>query len=123
MTRRALFACLIVLPAAGCGRGPTEAAAADPDGSAVAELVTQVEGARDARRATKLFAAGAVPPADRLKKLAAYSLAPGRPAVAGDAATLKIRLTDNRTGADAGEVEWSFVKENGSWKIKTAPLP
>jgi hypothetical protein len=126
MTRRAFPALLALLPlaAAGCGKGGGAAGPAAEDQAAIAELLTRIEGMNDPRAAAKYFAAGAALPADRLRKLAGYSVVTaGRPAVSGDTATARLKLVVNRTGQEAGEVEWTFVKEGGAWKIKTAPLP
>jgi hypothetical protein len=128
MTRRTVWTALSVLPLlaalSGCDRAGAGGAAAAEDERAIAELVSGVEGLRDARTAAKYFAKGSVPAAARLKELGKYSLQPsGRPAVDGDTATARVRLSENRTGRDAGEVEWAFVKEGGAWKIKTVALP
>jgi|SRR6516225_9182119 hypothetical protein len=127
MLHRRTIVCLVALLSlaalAGCGSG-AGGERSSPDELAVADLVNSVEGVRDARKAAKFFAAGATPAADKLKKLGGCSLSPvGRAAVSGDTATLRVKLIENRTGNDAGEVEWTFVKEDGAWKIKAAPLP
>jgi hypothetical protein len=47
----------------------------------------------------------------------------GKPAVNGESATATIVVEKSATGAKLGEVTWEFAKVDGTWKIKTAPLP
>jgi hypothetical protein len=69
------------------------------------------------------FAAGAVPPAAELRRYAQYSYkAAGRPAAGGDTATLPVQVL-GAGGREAGQVEWTFVKEGNAWKLQKAPLP
>ncbi|HYW80950.1 MAG TPA: hypothetical protein VE890_15320, partial [Thermoguttaceae bacterium] len=43
--------------------------------------------------------------------------------VTGDTAKATITVTNADDGSVVGEVEWEFVKEGETWKIKSAPLP
>ena len=126
MNRRTFVLALALLPAltlTGCGNAGG-AASVSADERAIDELISTVEGLRDVRTAVKVFAAGAAPAAAQLTQLARFSVqAVGRPAVAGDSATLRVKFVENRTGQETGQTDWTFVKDGAAWKIKSAPLP
>ncbi|MFQ3594105.1 MAG: ABC transporter substrate-binding protein, partial [Gemmataceae bacterium] len=46
----------------------------------------------------------------------------GSPSIQGDQATAQVAVRQDN-GKDKGEVQWTFVKEGNTWKIKDAPLP
>jgi hypothetical protein len=126
MSCRTLFTLLAMAPVAlaGCGRGGGLTGPDADDRRAITELVNGIEGTNNPRAAARLFAQGSLPPPDRLRALARYSVTTsGSAKVSGDTATARIKLVENRTGQESGEVEWSFVKEAGAWKIKATPLP
>ena len=107
----------------GCGSSSGTTGRLDlggPDADQVATLVEDMNEAKgDAKKTSKLFAAGAKPDA-RVAKYE-YSII-DRPAVNGSSATCKVRA-DKAGGEKAGETDWTFVKEGDKWKIKSAPLP
>lgn len=126
MRHSALDLCLLLslIAVTGCGRGGAATGPAAEDRRAISELLNGIEGMNNARSAARLFAQGAAPPPDRLRALSRYSVTTaGFAKVDGDTATARIKLVENRSGQEAGEVEWSFVKERGAWKIKSTPLP
>ena len=81
--------------------------------------------AGDAKRFRGAFASGATPPADkeraRFRQLLFTPESP--PVVSGDSATVRVRVRDDNSPQPLGALEWSFSKEGGKWKIKSAPLP
>lgn len=117
---------VLAAAAAGCGSAQVGPGFGSPDGRKVAELVAQLDDDKStAANVRKLFAAGVVPPAADLRRMSAYSYdVKGDPVVSGDSATATIAMrSERKDGADAGEKEWTFVKEGDGWKIKSAPLP
>ena len=71
----------------------------------------------------KVFVPGNEPDKKALLRYPAYRYQGTKIVQSGDTATVTVVLTDAKTGNPAGEVEWSLVKVNESWKIKDAPLP
>jgi hypothetical protein len=129
MTDRGTWLALLAgaaLATGGCGeaaRPPAMPAAGD--GRDVALLIDEVnEFKANAKKFPTLFAAGAAPRTADLKKYGAYEFyLGGQPAVNGDAATMLVRVVRAQDRQEAGQTEWTFVKEGNGWKIKAAPLP
>lgn len=119
---------LSVLPS-GCGGSNSTAGPGygSADGRSIAELVEQVNDVKsNPAQLLKLFAAGAAPKdkAQIGRYTAYYFDVSGNPSVSGDTATAKVKIRpDGKAAGTDAEVEWSFVKDGGGWKIKSAPLP
>jgi hypothetical protein len=120
LARRLWF--LLMACAAGCG------AAADVDATEqgkVSNLVSEVAdaAARD-QSLQALFTTSSKPPKQLRQQYARYSFrALEPPVVEADKATIKVRVRHARNDAEAGEVEWTAVKEGDAWKLEQAPLP
>lgn len=127
--RRSTLALFAVgfLSAAGCGGSVAQPPSyGSDDGKAIAVLVDQVnEFKSTASHFEKLFAPGAAPKGAAGKKYATLSYdVSGNPTVSGATATARVKMRKEMgDGGDAGEQEWSFVKDGDKWKIKSAPLP
>jgi hypothetical protein len=108
----------------GCGSGSRDAADLTEQ-IKVGQLVSSLE---DVKKNPKLigswFAQGAAPPDAELRKFAKFTTykTDGLPTVSGDTATAKVNVLGPNDQI-LGTVEWTFVREGGHWKIKSAPLP
>ncbi len=110
----------------GCGGEHPGDVPVAGDARAISDLVEELNEARmDLKKATSLFAKQATPEKTAFKKYAPFSYWAnvGKPIIDGDSATLKVAIRDEKTGDDAGQFDWSFVKEGEGWKIQSAPLP
>jgi hypothetical protein len=109
---------------AGCSSSGRDAAELT-DATLIPQILRSFSGsASDPRNLPTWFAQGATPPAAEQRKYGKYTYrAEGKPAVTGDTATVQVKLRDAKSDQEAGIVEWTFVKEGGNWKIKSAPLP
>ena len=72
---------------------------------------------------TKVFAPGCEPSSEMLSRYTAYRYKGQSPVQSGDSATVAVALTEVKTGNPAGEMQWSMIKIDDTWKIKDAPLP
>jgi hypothetical protein len=112
-TRNCFFGLVVVL-AAGCGGAPQE----DRDVSKIKWIVTS--GVGDAAKQPGIFDADVSK--QEMARYAEFQFQPvGTPDIKGDTATAKVQAKKGETVA--GEVEWTFVRKDGAWKIKSAPLP
>ncbi|VTR94001.1 Signal peptide-domain containing protein OS=Planctomyces brasiliensis (strain ATCC 49424 / DSM 5305 / JCM 21570 / NBRC 103401 / IFAM 1448) GN=Plabr_3097 PE=4 SV=1 [Gemmata massiliana] len=122
--RASCCAVALALFVVGCGSsgGGTGADMGSEEGRKVALLIEDMNDAKgNQKRTVEMFVKGTKPPDP--KKLVPYDYAVlGKPAIAGETATCKVRI-DKPTGEKVGEVEWTFEKEGDKWKIKSAPLP
>ena len=111
--------------AGGCGGAPPAAATLDmggPDGLAVAQLVEELnDNVTRPKRFAESFAKGAAADAKRYAGFTYYIV--GKPAAAGAEATATVSVRRAKDETEAGQVEWTFVKDGDKWKIKSAPLP
>lgn len=126
-TRRTylIVACVLagVAVQSGCGgaQGPSYGS---EDGRKIALLLSEVGDTTDAKRLASYFVKTAAPTkADYDRFTSHYFDLAGNPSVRGNTATAKVKIRHQGTGKDTGPVEWSFVKEGDTWKIKSAPLP
>ena len=118
----AAFSALLL---AGCGGESTTKLNTDGDARRVSDVVEQFNESRmNEKRSQNLFARDAMPKGAEFKKYGQYSyFTTGSARADGDTATMEITLRNEKTGEDAGKVEWKFKKEADAWKIATAPLP
>jgi len=115
-----------------CGVLSSSGCSSKPDGPPVGDdavlrnLASQMpDNSGNAKSFKAFFATGATVPDEaaraRYKKL--YFKAVGSPSINGDTATVKVEVRDDDIPQPLGQVDWTFVKENSQWKVKTAPLP
>jgi hypothetical protein len=117
----AATACLVTV-AFGCSQ--TEDYDASETGK-VSILVSEVAdaSARD-QSFLALFAATANPDKKLRPQYARFTFRPvDAPLLERGRATIKVLVRHARNDADAGEVEWTAIKEGDSWKLDQAPLP
>lgn len=95
------------------------------DGTAIARLVEQLNEDKTRKKAARsTFAAGVKLSDADFKKLAKYEYeVEGKPWVSGDTAAATVAFRSESSGDEPEPKEWSFVKENGQWKVQAAPLP
>src|SRR5262249_45099639 len=110
---------------AGCGSSGGGGSSPGGGAKAIPGLVGGKKEARtDGRKGGGLFAKGGLPTAGRFKKYGGYSYyLVDKPRVSGTTTNVRVSVVNETTTKEAGKVEWSFVKEGESWKIKSAPLP
>ncbi len=114
----------VVLACGGCNGGSV--ADLDSEEFVVRDLVDQITGASSAEGSFEAhFAAGAAPTGDREKyDDFEYAVRKGQVSITGDTeATIQVEVGDTTTGLEIETLEWTAVKEAGTWKLKTAPLP
>jgi hypothetical protein len=104
---------------AGC-RASSNDAGGLAEGDQVRQFVRSMDG--KSKFLADRFAKGSAPAAGDLAKYGKYKYrVDGNPSISGESATAKIKLLDDKD-QQVGTAEWTFVKEGGQWKIKTAPL-
>lgn len=116
----------LALPLSGGGERPSSSVPVSGDERLVSDVVENFNEARqDAKKSEKLFAKGAMPAKVEFKKYGQFSswANAGGPKLSSDTASMTVAVRDEKTGNDAGHVEWTFAKEGSDWKIKSAPLP
>lgn len=107
---------------AGCG-GSGSASASDPDRMAVKALVSSLpDQASTPKRAAEVFA-DAKPDAETCRRIAAYMFVPESIQVAGDSATIQVKVYNAETSLEVAASEWTAVKRDGQWKLQSAPIP
>jgi hypothetical protein len=121
--RRLAFLALCSLLMTGCGQSSGDTPLGADDAGKVELLVSMVNDDKSTGSVlSRHFAKGSVP--KDLKKYPRYTYdVVGKPTLNGDTATAKVKLTAEIGGKEAGDQEWTFVKEGDAWKIKSAPLP
>lgn len=109
------------LPLCGCGSSSPEF------GSAPDEVIQLVGCIPDSTRSPQTFAAvfsSSAPPNDmQRRQFAQYVFVAKSASVSGDEATIRVEIRNPMTNDPIGQQEWTAVKEDGKWKLKTAPLP
>jgi len=116
----------LALFTAGCGGGSNVSSInADGDAKHISGAVDQFNESRMKEKdSERLFAKDTMPKGREFKRYGDYSYFPtGRAKPDGDSATLEVTVRDEKTGQEAGKIEWSFKKEGDTWKIAKAPLP
>ena len=95
------------------------------DTTEVTQIIKSFNGAKnDPRNVPEWFAQGAAPPIAELRKYARYDCKVAeKPAVSSETATVQIKVLKINSEEEVGRVEWTLVKEDGRWKLKSAPLP
>ena len=108
---------------AGCASSQDAAPASEQ--TTIVQVVKSFNGAKNnAKFAADWFAQGAAPAAAELRSYARYDCKVAeKPTVSGDTATVPIKVLKINTEEEVGRVEWTLVKENGQWRLKSAPLP
>jgi hypothetical protein len=122
--RLVLIAVVLGLPGTlGCNQ--TQAPGLDSDEGRIGVLVCDVNDARtEPKQLARYFAPEARPDRQFLAKLKKHAIAEvGKATVTGDQATTKILVHDATTGKNVGTVEWTFVKQGDTWKVKSTSLP
>lgn len=106
--------------AGGCGSGVT----VSPDEAGAISLVLDVSDAtRSDAEFAAIFATGRAPEKKLRRKYAEYSFSPvGKPSVTENDVTMTVKVSDAKDDP-IGEVTWTAVKEQGKWKLASAPLP
>jgi hypothetical protein len=128
LVRAALFCVLFVitLSTPGCG-GSTDVAKPPTDEIALlGNLVSQIPDASSRPQNLKaLFAKdGTVPSeADRKRMQKLQFQVNGAPTMKDGTATAEVQVRNSSSPEAPGKAQWTFVKENDQWKLKTAPLP
>jgi hypothetical protein len=117
-----LVALAVLAAFAGCGEDVPEGQHSEKE--QVAKLVRAVADASRTEPSFKaLFASGASPQGRANREYAKYTFRPiEEPEVDGESATIAVLVRDVRD-QEIGNVEWTAVKENGEWKLSSAPLP
>ncbi len=120
-TQRALSLALLVV-AVGCGQVEQDDSS---EAGQVSLLISEVADAATKEQSLQaLFAATAKPDKKQRQQYARFSYRPlETPVLAGDRATIKVRVRHARNDAEAGEMEWTAIKEGDAWKLEQAPLP
>jgi len=118
----------IALGLAGCGGGSTNVGKPPVDEVALlANLVSQIpDAARRPQALKSLFTKdGTVPSeADRKRIEKSYFEVIGAPTIKKDGtASAEVQVRKSDSSDPPGKAQWTFVKENDQWKLKTAPLP
>jgi len=126
-TRRRLLFPLILLCLTGCGGAPVkEEGPPKDDVSVLSNLVSQIPDASSRAPALKaLFTKdGTVPTeADRKRMQKVQFQVVGTPTMKDGTASAEVQMRNSGSADPAGKAQWTFVKENEQWKLKTAPLP
>ena len=89
----------------------------------VADVDDFAQTPRELKIIPRLFAPGCEPTQETLSRFPDYHYEGKPPVQSGDSATVVVIIKDAKTGAPAGELQWSMTTVNGKWKIKDAPLP
>ncbi len=117
----ALALCAFVGIAACQKAGPTYDPSTD-EGQINELMATMGDVSSSQSLAEQLFEKSSVPkPAERVK-YGKYFFQVVDKNVTPESATLKVNVTANQGGA-VTEKEWTAVKSDGKWKLKSAPLP
>jgi hypothetical protein len=113
-----------LLALAGCsGDGsPAPPSYGSSDGAEIARLVEDFNEARSDLAKFRALFSGTTPPNHTKYDRKMFDLV-GNPEVSGDTATAEIAIRDDASNASLGKTRWTFVKDNGQWKVKDAPLP
>jgi hypothetical protein len=105
-----------------CGCGSSSSVSPD-EGEAISLVLDVSDATRSEEEFTALFATGRTPAKGERQKYANFSFAPvGIPSIAGEEASFTVAVADADDNK-IGETSWSAVKEQGKWKLSSAPLP
>ncbi len=114
------FALLMVVAVCwGCGDGARTPVPSEQIQLALAQLP---EAATSAEPFEMFFAAGTAPAESERPQFALLSFHALDVNLEAKSAAVKVLIQDLE-GHKVGEVNWTFVREKGAWKIKDAPLP
>ncbi len=123
MQRQSVFllvAAFLFLP--GCGGGDGKPVESEADGAA--QVIREFDDYKGSQAGfTGVFAKGAAPAEAQRKRYLKYNVSPGKVTVTGETATVRVKVLDEPREKVLTEVDWTFVKEGGRWKLKAAPLP
>ncbi len=117
---------LSIMVVAGCDSGPS-GGPVDSDQSRINMLLSSVGGAassaaRKPEAFEMMFVAGAAPEESEAARYAKCGFYSKGASISGDTATVKVEV-ETAEGELDEFLEWTLVREEGSWKIKDAPLP
>jgi hypothetical protein len=125
MRSRLWVCCLLLLcieTFIGCGARP-ETDAPSTHTEFVNLVDTMIDTTRQPSKFKACFAEGAAPrDADRLKYEKLIAMASPDALVEGDTARFNVSFQDP-SGKEIANKEWTAVKVNEEWKLKSAPLP
>jgi len=102
---------------AGCSNAERE----EPDDEQVKRLILNVEASEE--EFPRSFAPDSVPPDAQRLRFYDYWIKATVVTIDGESATATVQFQDPNTRSVVGEQEWTAVKIDGEWKLKTAPLP
>lgn len=121
---RSLFCALLLSISAGVGCGDRPETQAPSSHTEFVDLVdTMVDSARTPTKFNACFAEGSAPPAaDRMKYEKHVLVTSSDATVEGDAARFNVSFQD-QNGKEVANKEWTAVKVNEQWKLKSTPLP
>ncbi len=106
----------------GCGKEP----GGEPQRTEeieVASIVSSASGAGDPEGFEKVFAEGAVHEEAELYGEFMFLGDADTVEIDGDTATVSVEVTGGLNEDVLGTVEWTAVKEDGEWKLNSAPIP
>ena len=104
----------------GCSRGNLNPPVSVADG--IAALVSNVQHVGAAPEQPEIFFTKDASIDEDITRYGDYLFNPTDVDISGDTATVKVRIEDNEANI-LGTFEWTVVKEEEEWLIKTAPLP
>jgi hypothetical protein len=105
----------------GCG-GSTETTKPLDEAQQVASLLTEFIDSSPATIGNYFVGKQKVSAADFKKYVSMTYELDGKPNISGDTATANVKMKSS-DGKELGIKEWSFAKEGGKWKLKSAPMP
>lgn len=117
---------IVALSTLGCGGSADVAKPPTDEIALLGNLVSQIPDASSRPQNLKaLFAKdGTVPSeADRKRMQKLQFQVAGAPTMKDGTATAEVQVRNSASPDAPGKAQWTFVKENDQWKLKTAPLP
>jgi hypothetical protein len=116
MLKKRLFPFILCFMVVACGHG------SDPGDPEVAKIKWAVtSGMVDSAKSGGVFPPDT--PKAEMDRYGKYDFVLlEEPKVSGETATVKVRVRTKKDEA-VGDAEWTFVRQEGTWRVKSAPLP